>query len=174
MYSISLTHLLHTQEVNNPGLLQLFTVPKAGINAMPDLMELMETPGTVNGADFELSDITLKAGYSWSTFSFDYNVVMELFEEENPKGSKRFLYELGFAIPNDDFETRGKIIRAYDNIEHIVLVKQQTNAWRLLGSKERGCVFAATLQSGSAFRGPNAFTCGLSWEVAGRRAFYIK
>ncbi len=158
-----------------PICCSVIAVPKEGVSSMPTIKSLMRSPGYEPDVDFFVEAIVLKTGYSWLDITNDLQHDTELEETEDLSGQgKAFTYALPFRIPNDEFATRGKIIRAYDNREFIVVLKQRSGVYRVLGSLDRGCFFRAQLKTGKT-RGPvNAYQCGFEWECAGLRAFYVK
>lgn len=175
MLQQSLTGLLHNLQRNKPGLCHCILVEKEGVASMPNLTTLLTSSVTDEEYDFLIEEITLKEGYQWKELSSDQNITLE-FDEQEKKSvqQKAFTYQLSVRIPNDDFNTRGKLIRAYDNREFIMIVTERTGAIRVLGSMERGCDFSAQLKTGTLGKGPNQFTCGFTWEVGMQRAFYTK
>ena len=175
MYQQQVTDLKHLMELNTPGICGVLVVEKAGVQSMPTVLDLMQRYVNPDGVDFYAEEIILKDGYSWKNVSTDFNIGIELDEEEKVTAQgNHFLYKTIFKIANDHYETRGKIIRAYDGVELIALVKESTGNWRLMGSLERGCTFTAQLSTGTVSKGPNKFECGLTWECGGDRSFYTQ
>ncbi len=177
MLQQSISNLMHKYGSNYPGVCAVIGVEKNGIESMPNALTLMQqlTADQPEGADFFAEEIILKDGYQWLDISKDVNHRIE-FNMGNERSGQGLHHPCTVAIvlPNDDFDNRGKLIRAYDNTEMILIVKQRTGAWRVIGSMERGAIFSAQLTTGSGERGSNEYTCGWQWEAGAQRPYYTK
>lgn len=174
MYTTSLSSLMHSYDVNKPGLCAALAVPKQWIVSMPNLHTVMLQPENENEFDFFVEQIVLQPGKEWLDLNSDFKINMELIETEkaDPNG-KIFSYELLCPNPNDLFATRGIQFRSFDETEFVIIAKQRTGAWRLIGSKERGARFYTELRSGTVTKGPSINRSGFAWQVGGTRAYYV-
>lgn len=174
MLQQSLSALLHNYGINYRGLCACVAVPVDQVEDMPTILSLMSDAASESNSDFASSEITLAAGGAWLDVSKDVNVNLEQTEEDTrgPHG-KIFTYQVTLSLPNDDFATRGKILRAYDNRQWLLIVKQRTGEWRVLGSKERGCDFSAALKTGTVGSGANGYMGSFNWQSP-YRAFYTE
>jgi len=174
MLQQSLSALLHNYGINNRGLCACIAVPVEGVEDMPTELSLMADAASETNSDFPSSDIDLAAGFSWLDVSKDVNVNLEMNEEDaRSVHGKLFSYSVSLSLPNDDFASRGKILRAYDNRQWVLIVKQRTGEWRVLGSKQRGCDFVAALKTGSVGNGSNTHIGSFVWQSP-HRAFYTE
>lgn len=175
MISNTLSSLMAEVGRNKRGMCGVITIPLDVIDGNTDFPgeeELLAEPASVP-QEMTIGDIVLPDSYPWKDISNDMRIDVEMDEEEidGPHG-KSFTYTVRFILPNDDATTRGKLIRAYDNHEHVVIVKEKTGAWRLLGSYERACDFSAQLKTGRMQEGSNQFDCGFTWSSR-YRAHYV-
>lgn len=171
MLQQSLSNLLHLYGANQRGICAVLGTPRENISTIPNEKTLIAN-NTNEDYDFLTTDISLVAG-SFLEISKGININIELTEEEqrSPQG-KSFLYTVAFIIPNDNFALRGALLRAYDNREWVLIVKERTGAWRVLGSAERGADFSASLKTGSIQTGANQYAMGFTWQ-SNHRAFYV-
>jgi len=172
MIPATITSILNTQATSKPGIQGLYAIAKDQITDMPDLLSILGSTAP-NAALLDISDIILASGAAVNEISNDNNLGTEM--TETPKTSVHgpfFGYEVTFSIPNDDEVTRGRILRAFDNREWIVIVRQASNQWRILGNLHRGCDWRASLGTGSNIKGLSVYKCGFYWESS-ERALYI-
>jgi hypothetical protein len=174
MLQSSLSALLHNYGINHRGLCACIAVPIDQVEDMPTILSLMTDAASESNSDFVSTDIDLVAGGAWLDVSKDVNVNLEHTEEDTrgPHG-KLFTYQVTLSLPNDDFTTRGKVMRAYDNRQWLLIAKQRTGEWRLLGSKERGCDFSASLKTGTIGSGANGYIGSFTWQSP-YRALYLE
>lgn len=174
MLQSSLTSLLHTYNINKRGLCAVIGVPKEGVESMPDVKSIMRLASGETNCDFFFEEIVLKDGFSWLDMSqlFNVNMEMEETEDKSTQGSV-FNYEVALSVPNDDF-SRGKVFRAYQNREFILVVKERTDAWRVIGSLERGARFTRELKTGTVRKDSNKYTCAFTWQVGEQPAYYTE
>lgn len=175
MYQLSLAQILHQYEGNKRGVCAVIGVPLEHVEAMPDFRTLFRSNITVSEADIFFEQIKLKTGKQWMDISSDVTFKTSVKEKDvsTPQG-KRFEYTAAFEIPNDKFDSRLKIIRAYDNREWLIIAKERTGIWRLFGSLFRGCEFKAELDTGTIENpAPNSYVCGFLWESS-HRAFAVR
>lgn len=173
MYQQQLSNLLHTNDINRKGVVAVIGVPRQGIEDMPDVLTLSQQAGA-EPCDFFTEEITLKSGYQWRDISKDFHLNI-VFEEENKitKQGELFTYNVSVPLSNDSFE-RAKVLRAYQGCEWVLIVKETTGAWRVIGSKTRGAVFTDQLQTGTILKGANRIDTGFTWQSGRERAFYVK
>lgn len=174
MYQMQLSHLMHNSDLNKRGVCGIIGVPKAGVESMPDLLSIMQQPSTTTTSDFYAEQIVLKAGYSWQRLLPDYNINLS-FEEEDKMTSHngQHTYKVPIPYPTDNFE-RAKVVRTLEGHEWILIVKERTGAWRVIGSMERGAIFNSKFETGTVRKDANKYDAAFTWEVGGRRAFYTQ
>lgn len=173
MIQSEIASLMHQYGSNKRGVCAVIAVDKKSVLSMPSYLDLLGKAFSPIEGDFYVEDIVLKEGASWKDVSKDVNIQVDLKEEEKLTGqNKDFTYTVSLILPNDNFEARGKIIREYDNREWILIVKERTGAWRVLGGLERACRFSAELSTGQVNKDANQYECGFTWQIGGRRAFY--
>lgn len=171
MYPDNLAALAHNFGMNKPGICSMRAVPKDKVS-LKDFISIMKDTSSSN---YPLTGawIGIAIGYDWLDISKLANVNVELIEgdELTPQG-KLFTYQLVISIPNDDHETRGKILLAYDNREWIVQANLRSGSKRLIGSQERGADFKAQMTSGIPGK-QNVYQCGFEWKSP-VRAHYVE
>jgi len=175
MYQAPLASIIHYYNTNKPGICSVIGVPVDDVLQMPDIKKLMRSNITVNEADFFVQEISLKTGKVWYDISKDVNYKMRLAEKDvKTDQGKQFEYTLEFEIPNDKFDSRLKIFRAYDNREWILIVKERSGIWRVLGSKQKACEFKSELNTGAVGNGVlNQYACGFVWQSS-HRAYAVR
>ena len=182
MYTEFLQDITHNTPQNKPGVTAVRAVPKDSIAYMRSFAEILSITepwayplDSYVARPFNIQWITLVAGASWLNISKDFACQLELVEKELPDVQlKKYEYQLLFDLPNDDYDTRGKIIQAFSRREWVLIVQLNSGAIRLIGSLARGADFSSSLQSGNAIKGPaNKYTCGFTWATAPEPAFYI-
>ncbi|MCW3125267.1 MAG: hypothetical protein JWO03_925 [Bacteroidetes bacterium] len=165
--------LPQTNLTTHPGLCRIYAIDLEDIESMPDLKSMMKSI-RADSDIVHISDIVLKAGGAILSIVNDNQVGSELTEDDKASSQNSYYpYTVAFVLPNDDANTRGKLLRAYYNRQFVVLIKQATGAWRILGSKHRGCDLKATLDTGTQSKGANEYKCTFTWE-SGQRAYYMK
>lgn len=173
MLQQSITDLIHGNGPNKRGVCSVIGVPKDWVQSMPDEKVIMKTIYAISGMDFYVEDIILKDGYSWLTLSKDDNLNLQFDEAESEtKQLNSFTYNIPMPVPHDDYEQRGKVFRAYRYREWILIVKQRSGAWRVIGSMERGAVYVNKFSSGSVGADLSMNDGGFTWSVGGRAAYY--
>lgn len=174
MLQQNLTELLHTSGYNKPGVCAVLGVPKEWVTSMPNTLSLLQTTAAPTGCDFYIEEIVLATGKTWLDLSKHTRVNIDFTDEEAKtlQGSS-FTYNIPLTIPHDDFDTRAQIFRAYQNREWILIVKQRTGAWRVIGSLQRGAVFTTSLNSGTIKTGASLNTTGFTWQCGEQRAYYV-
>lgn len=173
MYLKTVSNLMHNTEVNKRGVCSVIGVPKSGVASMPDFKATMLSI-TTGTAHFYAEQIILKAGFAWKSILADYNINI-VFNEEDKSGvqGEQYDYELRVPFANDTF-TLSQIVREYKEQEWILLVKERTGAWRLIGDLDRGATFGSNFSTGTVRKEANKYEAGFRWQVGARRAFYIE
>ena len=162
----------NTNKVVTPGICQLYAIAKDEITSMPDLASLLQSINP-NAATVSISDIVLASGGTINAISNDNHAGTDIAETQKPSQHNPFFtYEAAFELPNDNEVLRGQILRAFDNREWIVIVKQATGSWRIFGNLYRGCDFKSSLSSGSQVKGSSVYKSGFYWESS-ERALYM-
>lgn len=164
MLQASLSALLHSTGRNVRGNCSAVIIPRSSVVSLPDLRTISNTITTNSGHDIQLDDIDTGSAV-WTEVSEDVGVRINFVEKEDITAQgPLFTYTLAFILPNDDFETRTKLLRYLDNLEVIAIVKQRTGQWRLCGNADRGMRLKAELATGTVGNGANEYACALECE----------
>jgi hypothetical protein len=165
------THLAPSATANMPGIctVKAVSTEHCTVKSFADILKDTST----NNYPLTGLYIGIVNGFDWLDVNLYKNIKTDFDEgeEQTPQG-KLFTYTVSIQLANDDYETRGKIINAYDNRQWILEVKLRSGSKRLLGTNERGCDFKAELNSGTARKQGNFYQCGFQWK-SHIRAHYV-
>jgi hypothetical protein len=175
MLQQSLSSLLHKYDNNKRGVCAAIAVPKEGVASMPDIKSIMLSTEADADCDFFAEQIILKTGFAWLDLTNDFHINIQFSEEQKPTvQNAQSTYEVALSFPNDDFATRGLQLRAYIDREFILIVKQRSGAWRVIGSLESGAVFSFNYNSGTIVKDESKFAGSFTWLVGGQTALYTR
>ena len=185
MLYASISDLQNTNKISIPGVCMAYAIAKDMISTMPGLLDIMQSTNP-NAASYDSTLIYIEASFmgggplltmsnsAVNKISLDNESGTNFTENEKPSVHNPFFtYEVTFNLPNDDEVLRGQILRAFDNREWIVIVRESGGPWRILGNLNRGCDFKAALATGSQTRGQSIYKCGFYWESSERALYMI-
>jgi hypothetical protein len=172
MLQTSLASLLYSTGLNKRGICAAIAVPLEAIASMPTQTSLMKATVSPSDSDLLLAQITLNAGFEWLDLSKPANQRLS-FQEKPDITSQGPAYTsiLSMKLPNDTYEA-AKVKRAYENRQWIIIVKEKTGAWRLMGSQQRGADFTTDFNSGEMGSGSNEDEVQFKWQSL-HPCFYV-
>lgn len=157
--------------VANSGVCKVFAMPRHQILWMPKKKDMLTHTGS-NQDSISLSNISTIPGATWIGITNDNQLNTELEEVDTPNEQNKFFkYQIAFQLPGDSV-SRGRIIQTFDAMRWVIIIKESTGTWRILGEYDAACVFESSLKTGSQTKSGNVNKCAFLFDSR-HRALYL-
>ena len=169
-------NLKHTGQSNRSGCYWVKAIPTIAFPIEAGAFDFFDPSQISNEPNVTYLNVETAAGFNWIDLAGDFPATFVFTEAENIENPHCHFYNhtLLMQVPHNDYETRGKLFRAFSRCEWTLIIKQANGSVRVLGAgNNKGAKFKRSYNSGTQFKGPSVNLIEFSWQWS-EQALYLK